>query len=390
MKILIAIDYYQPQLGYSEGFIVEGLKKLGHEVIVLTSNYYFPFPNYSQTAGKILGSRKVESGVNIEDGITVVREKLKFEIFSRAILGNHEKHIKDINPDIIIANKVMGYNTIRFAQLKRKYKYKLISYDSHLLSEFYREKLFLKKVIYWIFKLLFSRILNSQIDKFIAVQTGTKEVMKDYYGIKKRIDVIPLGTDIKKFRFDKKARNVLREKYKILNNDFAIVYTGKVIEAKGVDILFRSFNNLCLKYTNLKLILVGDGPKNYFKKCFSCLDKKFHNKIIRAGFHQVGDLYKFYSASDLAVWPLQESTSMNDAAACSIPFIANDEMTEKVRISNKNALLYKKGDVNDLSEKIERLYKNEKLRNKMGENGRILVEKKLSWGKISSKYIELT
>lgn len=390
MKILLAIDYYQPQLGYSEGFIVKGLRDLGHEVTVLTSNYYFPFPNYDETSGKILGPRKLEPGTKVENDIAIIREKLKFEIFARAIIGNHEKHIKEINPDIIIANKVMGYNTIRLAWLKRRYRYKLICYDSHLLSELYRENILLKNIIYGIFKRLLSGLLNKQVDKFIAVQAGTKDVMKKYYGIKKHIDVIPLGTDIKKFHFDKKSRESIRKQFKISEGDFVIIYTGKIIESKGVEILFQSFNYLCQTYSNVKVLLVGDGPEEYFEKCFSLLDKKYHNKIIKAGFQKVNDLYKFYSASDLAVWPLQESTSMNDAAACSIPFIANNTIGDKVRISNDNAFLYKKGDRKSLAEKIELLYNDKKLRIEMGRNGRILAEKKLSWGKITTKYIELS
>lgn len=387
MKVLLAIDYYQPQLGYSEGFIVRGLKKLGHEVTVLTSNYYFPFPDYEQTSGKILGPRCQASGTKMEEGVTVIREPMRFELFARAILGNHEKNLKAIKPDIIIADKVMGYNTIRFAQLKKKYGYKLVSYESHLPSEFYREKVVLKKLLYGLFKMLFSGLLNNQIDKLIAVQSGTVEVMRDFYGIRKEIDVIPLGTDIERFRFDKNERERVRKKYQISNNDFVILYTGKLIESKGVDILFNAFNKLCPKYPNIKLILVGDGKEEYFQKCFSGLEEKFWERVIRAGFFPPEELYKFYSAADVAIWPLQESTSMNDSAACSLPFIANDTLGERVRVSNDNALLYKKGDTKDLAEKIEYLYKNPVIRKKMGENGRMLAENKLSWDSIAKRYL---
>src|SRR3990167_4961654 len=131
MKILLSVDYYQSQLGYSDSHIAQNLKKTGHEVVVLTSDSYFPFPDYENTSGKILGPRELKSGISIENGIKVIREKMKFELFARAIYSNHEKHIKDFNPDIIISNKVAGFNTVKFANLKKQFNYKLICYDSH-------------------------------------------------------------------------------------------------------------------------------------------------------------------------------------------------------------------------------------------------------------------
>jgi hypothetical protein len=52
-------------------------------------------------------------------------------------------------------------------------------------------------------------------------------------------------------------------------------------------------------------------------------------------------LYKWYSAADLGIWPLQESISMVEAASCSLSFICSDKMSATKRLRNNNALLYK-------------------------------------------------
>ncbi len=165
------------------------------------------------------------------------------------------------------------------------------------------------------------------------------------------------------------------------------MYSGKVIKEKGVDILFSALNLLADKQSNIKLIIVGNADKEYEKICLSKLDNKYHNRVIWAGFQIAKDLYKFYSASDVGVWPLQESMSMNDMAACSKPFIANNTIGARLRLSNNNAILYQKGNFKDLAKKILFLYKNRNLSKQMGQRGRELMEAKFNWDLIAKQYI---
>src|SRR3989344_4150214 len=385
MKILIVIDYFEPQLGYSENFFSKEFIKLGHEVWVLTSNYYFPFPNYKQTMQSALGDRILKPGVVWDKGIKIIRKKLIFEIFARAFFGGHDEIIKQFNPDIVIVNKSAGFSAVLIALLKKKYSFKLFCYDSLLPSELNRGNKWLKEAVYYLFRICFSDALNSSVDKFIAVQEQTKDVMVKYFGIKKHIDIIPLGTDIESFRFGNKERLALRKNYQIQEKDFAILYTGKLIEAKGVDLLFNAFNKLASNIQNIKMLVVGDGTDNYKKSCLKLVAEKYQKNVIFIPFQPKEQLYKYYSAADVAVWPLQESTSMNDAAACELPFIANDELGDKTRISYNNALLYRKGDTTDLYKKIQYLYNDQSLRKKMGKNGRKLAEEKLSWREIAKE-----
>ncbi|HKC04982.1 MAG TPA: glycosyltransferase family 4 protein [Patescibacteria group bacterium] len=389
MKILYIVDYYQPQIGYSSYYVPKELVKLGHQVVILTCNLYFPFPNYKETAGKILGQREIATGVKTVEGVRVIRNKVWVEFFTRAYFGGQEKIIRSFKPDIVMVDKTAGFSQIVTCLLKYKYKFKLLSVDAHLPSGFKAEgNQLAKEIFYWLFRFLFSGLINSKVDKFIAVQEDTVEIMEKYYGINKNLVHIPLGTDTDLFHFDKEARFKLRDEYHIEHNDFVIIYTGKIIKEKGVHILFKAFNILVKRYKNIKMILVGSAPEDYKKICNSFLHDKYFDRVVWANFQKAKDLYKFYSMSDVAVWPLQESMSMNDAAACEIPFIANNTIGARVRLENNNALLYKKGNSSDLAKKIEYLYKNPKIRKLMGLRGRTLMIKKLSWKAISKQYLQ--
>ncbi len=387
MRILLVIDYYQPQLGYSESCLVKELVQQGHQVAVLTSNYYYPFPDYQQTAGKLMGDRELKPGIKEENGVLLIREELKFEIFSRAFMGGQERSLKLFKPELVIVNGVLTFNNLMMARLKNKYKFKLVCFDSHLPSEFNREKILLKQIIYFVFRNLFSFYINNKVDKFIAVQEETINIMKQFYGIKKEIDFVPLGTDTHLNQFDEESKIILRKEYSIAIKNFVVLYTGKIIPAKGVDILFKAFNILGSRHEDVNLMLVGDGKEDYKKACVELLAEKHREKVIWVPFQPCENLYKYYSLADVGVWPLQESTAMNDAISCSLPIIANHNIGTKLRVSNSNALLYKEYDFEDLVNKIEQLYQNPKLLKAMGINGRKLATTELSWSVLANQYL---
>jgi len=390
MRILFVVDYYQPKLGYGSFFIPRELARLGHKVTIFTSDHFYPFPNYKETTGKILGPRKVKAGKSLENGVVIIRKVMITEIFTRAVFFGHENIISKLKPDVVIVDKTAGYSAIVVSLLRKKYHYKLISVDAHLPSGFKAEgNQLVKEIFYFIFRLLFTSLINRTTDKFIAVQEATEDVMRIFYGIKNKIVHIPLGTDLEVNKKDIKAGRMIRKKYDISKNQFVVIYTGKIIKEKGVDILIKALDILCKKYNDIVILLVGDGPSEYRKFCLNKLNKKYHKKVIWAGFQPALELYQYYSAADIAVWPLQESMAMNDAASCSLPFIANHTIGARLRLSNNNALIYKKGDEKDLAKKIELLYRNPKVRIKMGKQGRELMENKLSWSKIAKEYISV-
>ena len=245
---------------------------------------------------------------------------------------------------------------------------------------------FTSKIFYFLFRFFFASLVANNTDQFIALQDKTQEIIKHTYGIKsKNIKIIPNGTDIDLFKFNLIARNKIRHQFKIKKKDFVIIYTGKIIKEKGIDILFKAFNFLNKK--NIYLLLVGDGPSDYKNFCLKLVNLKLHGNIIWAGWQKQETLPAYYSAADVAVWPLQESLAMNDAASCGLPFIANHELGDKTRVSEHNALLYKKGSYLDLAQKITYLLKNYKIRSMMGRRGRRLAEEKLSWYQIAQAYL---
>jgi glycosyltransferase involved in cell wall biosynthesis len=281
------------------------------------------------------------------------------------------------------------FHLYKFPYKRKKHKYKLVLVDTHLPSEFERGNKLMKILFYGAFRLLFANLISGAADKVIAAQEGTIDIIKNVYGIKKKVHLIDQGTDIEKFYFDVNARKRIRKKFKLKESDFVIVYPGKVIEAKGVHLLFEAFASLTKQHDNIYLLIVGGGEKNYINRCKKTVERKYQNRVLWLNFQPQEELYKYYSFGDIGVWPLQEALSMNDCLACERPFIAMDKVTSRKRFSNNNALTYKTGDSSDLAKKILYMYNHPNERKAMGKRGRDLVESALSWDKISEEYIKI-
>lgn len=389
MKILFIIDYFQPQIGYSEVFLLKEFVRLGHTVEVLTSNHYFPFPNYADTVQSLLGSRTQPIGRRIEEGLSVQRQRALIDVGNRVIFSGLVRKISEYKPDLVIVNGIVTFSALVASVFKQIYQYRLILRDSHLYSEYNRGPQLLKKLIYGSFRLFAKRIVEKNADAIVAAADGTKVLATEVYGIRKPIVVIPLGTDPKLYAYSKQKRLRFRKKVGIKNSDFVILYTGKVIPAKGLELFFRAFQRLVSKHPSLILVIVGAGSQEYTQQCLKLVEKKYRQQVIFTGFKGQADLPEIYAAADIAVWPLQETTSMLDAASSQLPFIVNDQIGTQERISYRNALTYKKGQDVDLAHKISFLLTHPTERKEMGRRGRKLILDTLSWRQLAQTYLRL-
>jgi len=95
------------------------------------------------------------------------------------------------------------------------------------------------------------------------------------------------------------------------------------------------------------------------------------------------ELPTFYRASDIGVWPTQESMSMLDAAACGLPIIVNDTLLAHERIDG-NGLVYRLNDPADLAEKIGVLTCAD-VRHRLGAIGARRIADLFSWNSIARR-----
>lgn len=382
LRILHVIDHFYPLLGYQETFLAK-FHSFNHETLVITSDRY---SKIMYNANRNL-FKKIGSGLFIEEGIKVLRLPVLFELFENPWLNGLEKAVVDFNPDVVIVHGFMNLTSIRLVKLKRKLSKIRLIIDDHMTYNATRGSW--TKFFYCFFKTVFTPMFISSVDSFVAVTNETKEFMRLVYGIpEERITIIPLGVDITRFRYDSFARKRVRKEYGIRDDNVVFIYAGKVIPSKGVYLFIEAGLKLSKKFDNIVFLIVGGRDPEYFDYLQKVIVKAdMQDRFIFVDSVPNSQLYKYYSAADVGVWPLQCSMTMLEAAACGLPIIISDKSGALERISEGNGISYKEGDVDDLERKMSLLLDFE-LRSRMREKA-YEYAKNIDWKIIADKFLEI-
>ena len=204
-----------------------------------------------------------------------------------------------------------------------------------------------------------SKIYAESCVKVISPSNKTK-LMLENYNIKKDIEVIPTGIDLKRFdrtNIDENKIKEIRNLYKINDHDKTVVYIGRIAKEKSIDILIDAFS--MIDDMNYKLIIVGGGPMEK-----QLQDKvqimQLQNRIIFTG-KIANELipYYYHSFDAFASASTTETQGMTfiEALASGLTVFARyDEVLEDLIFEGKNGYLFE--DAKILSNKIIAYFKN--------------------------------
>jgi len=390
MRILHVIDYFQPELGYQEAHLAREQALAGNEVHVVTSDRYFPFPDYKSTIYPLLGKRICGTGVSEFMGYFIHRLPIQFEISCRCWMANLENRICKIDPEIVHVHNLCNFTATRVARFKKRQRspFRLI-YDDHMV-EMVSQRPY-RNFIYSIFRTIFAEQLVEQADAFVAVTNETKEFMSGFYGIPSNmITVIPLGANTNRFRLDLKARTSIRKKLGISDDETVYIYAGKLTASKRPDWLVKAALKLIAKGDAIQVIMVGSGTERYVNEMKDLIS----GMGFAQRFHWVDalphiELPAYFSASDVGVWPRECSVAMLEANACERPVIVSKIGPALERIQWNNGLSYPEGNIDELVKTMRVLHCNPQLRKEMGKSARDAVINHLSWPYLVRRFLDL-
>ena len=228
---------------------------------------------------------------------------------------------------------------------------------------------------------VFNKIVQWKIDGIIGVAPLNLEVFKKYKGPK---TVIPNGINLKEF--NPKIPKIK----KFLDGKINILFLGRIEERKGLIYLLKAYKILEEKLSNLRLIVVGEGPLMK-----SCQDFVKNNKLRNVIFEKSTKEIKapqYYATCDIYCSPAIYGESFGivliEAMASARPVVAfaNEGYKGVLKKTKGGKFLAKPKDYKTLAKKLEILIKNPKLRKEMGEWG-VREAKKYSWPKIADQVL---
>lgn len=386
MKIVHLIDYFQPKIGFQETYLAKYHHKMGHEVIVVTSDRYYPYPDFEKTFGKILGKRIKKAGEFQEEGITVHRlDSLELPNSTLIYLKGLENKLFKLKPDIVFCHGMLTITSYQVSKLKKIIGFKLI-YDNHAAYFNTHFKGFLKRTYKNIFQKIAVPVIKKNLDNLFAIGNEEQEFIADIYGIRgENIPIIRLGVDTDLFKFNQSKRKENRLKLRVGENDILIVFSGKIHSGKKIGLLIKAITQLNNK--DIKLLLIGSGVKSYIDELKE-LGRSI--ELIMIDLVSPVQLAGYYAAADIACWPGDPSITMLEAMSCGLPLVVPDNSYQRY-LRECRAVNYFKPD-NELSlqiilDKTIKLVKAKQIDRKIpGE----FVNKHLSWENIAQQSLDVT
>ena len=197
--------------------------------------------------------------------------------------------------------------------------------------------------------------------------------------------VLRNAIDLDKFNktISEEERKKLRKELGLQEDDFVVLYVGRLIQVKGILELMKAV--LSIDDKHVKLLCIGSA--NFGKWAFSSYERKVKKlakdnseRIIFTGYIDNGELYKYSLLADVqcvpSLWEEAAGLVVVEAMAEGIPTIVTNSGGMREYINENTTLIVEREDiVTNLKKEIMHLKEYPEVRRQMAENAKVQSEK---------------
>lgn len=342
MRIVNIEDYFHPEAGYQINILSKYLALFGHEVIIITAETD-KIPDGLTSFFKRDNIEQSDKDYTEKYGVKIIRLPIKAFISGRAIFTKAlKKTIIELSPDILY---VHGNDTaVGMWALSNYQKLKIpLLTDSHMLSMASVNPF--NKLFHLFYKSFITPIIKK--NNITVIRTQDDPYAEKVLGIPlSQAPWISYGSDTLLFHPDPDVKSEFRRENGIGEDDFVVVYTGKLDESKGGKLLAETFKKKFDTEKNVVLVAVGNTTGDYGKEVEKIFSES-ENRVIRFPTQKYCDLPRFYQSADLSVFARQCSLSFYDAQACGLPVLSEDNNINVDRCSHQNGWNFKAENAED-------------------------------------------
>jgi glycosyltransferase involved in cell wall biosynthesis len=391
MRIVILSETFAKDMGYLGSMLPKYLARLRMDVHVIAMDLmpYYQREDFRETYERIASSKELVPGYMKEiDGYTLHIVRHRKVLGYMKMQGMFEK-LNALRPNVVYSMAAIGWIPLDAAFYKLLLGYKLFTGSHTTASSFPLAK---RRAHLWdrerikclITRAVPGRLVSLVSEKCYVPTSDCAEIAWRFFGVQRhKVKVMHLGVDTDFFRpvvskADEKERKSLREQLGFEEDDIVCIYTGKMTEDKNALLLAQAVDKLRSLGVPFRGLFIGEGMQK------GELMKSKVSEVLN--FMPYYKLPAYYRASDIAIWPTNESTSMLDAAACGIPIIVSDGIFYREHV-NGNGLVYRMNDLDDLVNKLQSL-RDSLERKRLGEAGAEKMAKYFSWQSVAKRRLK--
>ena len=219
---------------------------------------------------------------------------------------------------------------------------------------------------------------DKTVTELIVPSNKIYNLFKDKYKFTKNIHIIQTGIETSKFykeKFNLKDINSLKKKLGIKKKDFVVMTVSRLAKEKSVDRIINNHKDLVKKYSNMKLLIVGDGP-DIDKLKDEAKSLGVSDSVIFTGKVPLSDIPIYYQLGNVFVTASKSETqglTVVEAISSSLPIVAvkDDSFVNSV-IEDFNGFVFT--DDEKYINSISKLYEDKDLYNRLSNQSRLLSE----------------
>jgi glycosyltransferase involved in cell wall biosynthesis len=356
--------------------LAEALAQMGNEVSIVTISHG-ELPSYEEKNGvkifRVNANRMLDDFIDwvldfntlLNDKVSKLYQESPFDVL----------HIHDWLT--VFAGESIKNEKIPFITTVHSTEYGRSNHSNSVLSNNIRK--------------LEDQMISYSDEIIVASKFMEYDVKSQYLPDPYKVNVIPNGIDVSRYSIQV-DKITIRRMYGVTEEDYLILYVGRLEPVKGIDYIIKSAPIILEKYPKSKFIVVGEGGfKDKLVKMAQSNGSK--DSIFFTGFLKDKALDRLILSSDIFTIPsIYEPFGIValEAMAAGIPIVASNVGGLSEILNNEyNGILFPPRDHNSLAEGVIKLLDDSELYHKIRNNGKVLVSKKFTWSQIAEETIKV-
>lgn len=227
-------------------------------------------------------------------------------------------------------------------------------------------------------------------EALVAVSDEVAAYLDRYADARGRVHVVPNGVDPTRFRPG------LTPALPAKPDLFTIGFVGTLKPWHGLETLVEAFARLHRDDPNVRLLIVGDGPRRAHLEQ-SLAERELFGSVCFTGMVDPAAVPAWVASMDVAVAPYPKldhfyfsPLKVYEYMATGVPVVAGriGQLAHVVE-DGVNGLFYPPGDSAALAAALARLRDNPILRHSLGQAGRIAVLREHTWNHVANRVLEM-
>lgn len=376
MRILFVVGAYPPSDKHggppiTNHCLAKALKKLGHEVFVLTTDI-----NGKERLDVVSGNTEWD---NI--GVRYCRWiKSPIPIHSPE-LGRELRKIGS-NFDIALISSAWNSYGLSASKSCRKTDLPYIMYPHGSFDRTRLRRSCFKKKVFW---KLFDKHIYNRANGVVAL-TESEANQLQAMEVKSPITVIPNGVLSKNISTSQSKSELQKNFCDLIDHSF-ILFLGRLEQIKGIDILVKAFAQIHNDFPSHTLVLAGPNERGHRQEIEELIKQyNLFDSVLFTG-HVDGSVKQslLHCAEAFVLSSYGEGLPMSvlEAMATGIPVVISDKChIPEVQTSNAGVIV--SCDPHSVANGLRKVLADPSAREIMGENGKHLINEKFTWEKVAA------